>query len=92
MRSILWPAALIETWFDTLTAIASDWVPVLAVTAAAAVDVLGAVLAPLRTGLRVNGAADGELHVIKGAMHQLRRDERAVGTLMRWLDGLSGRR
>lgn len=38
------------------------------------------------------GAADAELHIIKGALHQLRRDERAVGTLMRWLDGLSVRR
>ena len=36
-------------------------------------------------------APDAELHVLKGAGHQLRRDERAVQTLMRWLDGLVGR-
>lgn len=35
------------------------------------------------------GAVDGELHIIKGAPHQLRRDERALATLMRWLEGLS---
>ena len=35
------------------------------------------------------GAGDGELHIIKGGGHQLRRDERAVRTLMQWLDGLS---
>lgn len=35
------------------------------------------------------GAADAELHIIKGGAHQLRRDERAVQTLMKWLDGLS---
>lgn len=31
-------------------------------------------------------AADAEVHILKGAGHQLRRDDRAVGTLMRWLD------
>ena len=36
-------------------------------------------------------APDAELHVLQGAGHQLRRDERAVQTLMRWLDGLVGR-
>ena len=35
------------------------------------------------------GAIDAELHIIKGAAHQLRRDERALATLMRWLEGLS---
>lgn len=35
------------------------------------------------------GSGDAELHIIKGGVHQLRRDERAVGTLMRWLDGLA---
>ena len=35
-------------------------------------------------------ARDAELHILKGAGHQLRRDERAVATLMRWLDGLAG--
>jgi pimeloyl-ACP methyl ester carboxylesterase len=35
------------------------------------------------------GAVDAELHIIKGAAHQLRRDERALATLMRWLEGLS---
>ena len=34
-------------------------------------------------------AQDAELHVLKGGAHQLRRDDRAVRTLMHWLDGLS---
>ena len=34
-------------------------------------------------------APDAELHVLKGAGHQLRHDERAVETLMRWLDARS---
>jgi pimeloyl-ACP methyl ester carboxylesterase len=34
-------------------------------------------------------APDAELHILKGAGHQLRRDDRAVATLMRWLDGLA---
>jgi pimeloyl-ACP methyl ester carboxylesterase len=38
------------------------------------------------------GASDAELHIIKGAAHQLRRDERALATLMRWLEGLSSAR
>ena len=36
-------------------------------------------------------ARDAELHILKGGAHQLRRDERAVHTLVQWLDGLSGR-
>lgn len=35
-------------------------------------------------------APDAELHILKGAGHQMRRDDRAVATLMRWLDGLAG--
>jgi pimeloyl-ACP methyl ester carboxylesterase len=34
-------------------------------------------------------APDAELHILKGAGHQLRRDDRAVATLMRWLDGVT---
>ena len=36
-------------------------------------------------------ASDVELHIVKGAAHQIRRDERAVMTLMGWLDRLSSR-
>ena len=35
------------------------------------------------------GAPDAELHIIKGGLHQLRRDERAVQTLTQWLERLS---
>jgi len=35
-------------------------------------------------------APHAELHIIKEGVHQLRRDERALKTLMHWLDGLSG--
>ena len=34
-------------------------------------------------------ALDSELHIIKGGGHQLRRDPRALQTLMQWLDGFS---
>ena len=34
-------------------------------------------------------APDVELHIVKGGGHQLRRDPRAVQTLMQWLDGFS---
>ncbi len=37
-------------------------------------------------------AGDAELHIVKGGEHQLRRDPRALQTLMRWLDALSGTR
>jgi len=36
-------------------------------------------------------AHDAELHIIKGGAHQLRRDDRALQTLMQWLDGLTAR-
>ena len=36
-------------------------------------------------------ARDVELHIVKGGVHQIRRDERAVMTLMSWLDRLSPR-
>ena len=32
------------------------------------------------------GARDAELHIVKAGAHQLRRDERALQTLMQWLD------
>ena len=35
------------------------------------------------------GAPDAELHIIKGGLHQLRRDDRAVQTLTQWLERLS---
>lgn len=37
------------------------------------------------------GARDAELHIVKGGTHQLRRDPRAVHTLMQWLDRVAGR-
>ena len=36
-----------------------------------------------------SNAAQAELHILKGGAHQLRRDPRALQTLMRWLDGLA---
>ena len=36
-------------------------------------------------------APDAELHIIKGGLHQLRRDERALQTLTQWLERLSSR-
>ena len=37
-------------------------------------------------------ARDAELHIIKGGTHQVRRDPRALQTLMQWLDSLSAAR
>lgn len=36
-------------------------------------------------------ARDAELHILKGGAHQLRRDERALHTLLQWLERVSSR-
>ncbi len=36
-------------------------------------------------------AEEAELHIIKGAAHQLRRDERALRVLMQWLDRVNSK-